>query len=217
MKKIFCLTLCLLMLLPIVSACKNTQVDDNSSSSDDESSDIQMGEYNDGADIESLYVTQLPANREYVNILDGQAYTLSRKPHENHVGPENGLTDSSDSSIENESAWTGFLGKEDIEITVDLGKSYDSLCGFSIDVMTDSPYGRGVPRSARLYVSEDGKTFTKAVSCGLYSMPMSAERSYYTVESYTEKGFSARYVKLVLGDILVNWTFLDGFRVYTAR
>lgn len=203
------------MLLPIMAACNADNTNDDSSAG--ESSDIQMGEYDDGADIDALYVTELPADREYVNILNGQAYTLNREPHEKYKGTENGLTDASASDVENNSAWSGFIGKSDIEITVDLGKSYDGLCGFSIDVMIDSPYGRGVPRSARLCVSDDGETFTKAVSCALYAMPMSNERSVYTIEGYTEKGFSARYVKLVLGDILVNWTFLDAFRVYTAK
>lgn len=223
MKKNICLILCLMMLISVFASCNDAQTNESSDVSDNPNSDTVSSEtssddivYNGGEDIEKLFTTVLPADREYINVAKNAKYTFSREPSDKYPDSGNLLTDSVHGSLESVSGFVGFIGKKPIEITLDLGRKIDGICGFSIDNIIDTEYGRGTPRSAVFYVSDDGENYVKAASSAVYTLMTGGGRRIYKIEAYTEKGFSARYVRLVLDDILINWTLLDEFKVYTC-
>ena len=166
MKKNICLILCLMMLISVFASCNDAQTNESSDASDNSNSDTVSSEtssddivYNGGEDIEKLFTTVLPADREYINVAKNAKYTFSREPSDKYPDSGNILTDSVRGSLESVSGFVGFIGKKPIEITLDLGRKIDGICGFSIDNIIDTEYGRGTPRSAAFYVSDDGENY----------------------------------------------------------
>lgn len=213
MKKTLSLIVCLLMLLSAFAAC-NTLTDNDDSSAPD-SSEVSDGNFGGDTDVDRLLSISLPSKRSYIDVAEGASYTFSREPHEKYKDGGNFLTDPASSDPLKPEEWVGFIGKDDIEITLDLGKTVDGICGFSIDILVDMAKGRSTPRLAELYASTDGENYVKAASGAEYSVA-SGSAKVSTLEAYTEKGFSARYIKLRLSDMVVNWAFLNSFRVYTC-
>ena len=75
MKKNICLILCLMMLISVFASCNDAQTNESSDASDNSDSDTVSSEtssddivYNGGEDIEKLFTTVLPADREYINV-----------------------------------------------------------------------------------------------------------------------------------------------------
>ncbi len=166
--------------------------------------------------ISKLLSIDLPENREYVNVLNCDVnYSFNRAPSESHPDTSGKLVDESKGKVNSDEDWVGFVGNDNIEISVDFGKMVECLCGFSILALLDSANDRGVPLSFELYISDDGSDYKKVISTGLYDLPKG--RSVRSISAYTEKGFSARYVKLVMSDISLNLVLVDAFRIYTCK
>lgn len=211
MKKTLSMILCLAMLLSLLVSCNDTN---------EESSIPDMSGAPDVSDVpvdglDKFFTISLPKERDYINVAGGLSYTFNREAHQKYGDSDNKLTDAKISDPTSTDGWVGFLGKDDIEITLDLGERIEGLCGFAIDTLVDSGSGRNTPRLAELYASDDGENYIKAASSAVYSIT-SGSAKVSTVEGYTEKGFSARYVKLRLSSMVVNWAFLDSLRIYTC-
>jgi hypothetical protein len=97
--------------------------------------------------------------------------------------------------------WVGFLGRDDIEITVDLGGLKTNLGGFSINTLYESSSGKGVPKTCEFWISQDGEKFVKIATSAKYPEVLDGSQ-VYTHAAYTQKGFDAAYVKIVLTDFV---------------
>ena len=211
MKKIICLLICVLMLLPTFVACDGGSTE----TSDSDNSQYIQNIFADDEVLKLLNI-DLPENREYVNILNSDVdYSFNRAPSKSYADSYNKLVDEYDAESGYPEDWVGFIGRNDIEITVDFGKKIEGLCGFSILTLLDRTNGRGVPLSYELYISDDGSDYKKIITTGLYSL--NDATAVNNVSAFTEKGFSARYVKLVMSDFLLSWVFIDAFRIYTCK
>lgn len=178
----------------------------------EQNSDAQSS---DSSEVNAVFNSELPADRKYINVINGASYTFNITPSDKYPDSGNKLTDGIESELENDDTWVGILGKKDIEIVFDLGETKNDLCGFAINTMFDSSVGRGIPKSVEMYASDDGTKFVRVASSSIYSSTFASKR-IIEHSAYTAKGFSARYVKLVITDIITSWTFIDNFRLFTA-
>jgi len=147
------------------------------------------------------------------NVAEGKAYTLTKAPEGGYPDEtEKGLTDGEKGGASySEKAWVGFLGKP--EIIVDLGEKRDGIYAFKVNTLGGGSAGVYAPNSFEVFVSDDGKTYTKAAARQFeQDLNIGAgtivERTIFT----STESVSGRYVKIVVGTNQ-SWIFIDEVEV----
>lgn len=147
------------------------------------------------------------------NIAEGKTYTLTKAPEGGYPDEtEKGLTDGEKGGASySEKAWVGFLGKP--EIIVDLGEKRDGIYAFKVNTLGGGSAGVYAPNSFEVFVSDDGKTYTKAAARQFeQDLNIGAgtivERTIFT----STESVSGRYVKIVVGTNQ-SWIFIDEVEV----
>lgn len=227
MKRILIILLCLLLLLPYAISCRENQptesseADESETSVDvsDESSEPMEFEADELVAIEnaekinSLLIGTLPTKIKYKNIATGCKYSINLETYEKIADDGKKLTDSTEAPIDDESKWIGFVGRKDIEVTLDLGGLKTNLGGASINCVYNTAGGRNIPKTFELWISQDGANFVKiGTSCR-----SGVATGYSTVYAHTVKTantFSATHIKVVLKDFVSIWTLIDSLKVY---
>ncbi len=219
LKKYTSLILAFLFILTSFASCAESGGDksdaesqpDESGNASEESSAAEIPAGAQAIDAALKY--DLPAEYAYVNIIDGNAYTINLESYKHYPDDGKKLTDNDDAVLNETDKWVGFLGRNDIEITVNLGGLKTNLGGFSINARYDVNAGDNIPKTCELWISNDGEEYTRIAAAVKYPEVLGAS-CIYTLSAYTQKGFDAAYVKLVLTDFISQWTLIDAVRVY---
>ena len=224
MKKLLALLLLTGLILPLMTACgKPSPAGQNSEDSEPGDETSQEVSYNEeelaaqllAAKIDGIYTGELPEKYEYVNIINGNSYTINLESYKNYPDDGKKLTDNDDALPADGDKWVGFLGKNDIEIIVDLGGLKTNLGGFSINNLYDSSSGKGVTKTAEFWVSADGVEYIKAATSFKYPSVIGTSQVYKHA-AYTQFTFDAAFVKVVLTGFVSQWTLVDGIKVFTV-
>ena len=155
-----------------------------------------------------------PVPQDFImrNIAAGCSYTYGRDPHRSL--PDNGGALTDGNALDAETAgWVGFIGKDDIVITLDLGNVKNDLCGVSLNLRHYESTGRNIPKTCEFYVSEDGENYVLLGVSARYPAVFNGN-IVFTHAYYSPKTFSAKYVKVVLKDFITVWTEIDELCVY---
>lgn len=163
--------------------------------------------------IDRLLKHEMPESFGYRNIIRQNSYSINLEPYKNYPDDGKKLTDNDDAGLEDDDKWVGFLGRKDIEVTVDLNGLQTNLGGFSVNCRYDVRAGDNVPKKCELWISEDGVEFMRIVTSAKYPEALSAS-TVFTLSAYTQKGFDAAFVKLVFTDFVSQWTLIDAVRIY---
>ncbi|MDD4125004.1 MAG: DUF4855 domain-containing protein [Eubacteriales bacterium] len=199
---------------PSVSADSQLEESENSEETSDISEDDENNEYLDTVvKIDSALKYGLPANCAYTNIINGNTYSINLEPYKHYPDDGKKLTDNDDAALSETEKWVGFLGRNDIEITVDLGGLQTNLGGFSINSRYEVNAGENIPKVCQLWISTDGEEYIKIATSEKYPDVLSGSR-VYTHSAYTQKGFDAAYIKIVLTGFVSQWTTVDAIKVY---
>ncbi len=228
MKKIISLLICAVLLLSALVSCTGSAGSDQSAQtpsgqtedSVDPGVDESSGDVTEvsGAaarikELDALLEESLPESYVPHNIASGCSYTYTREPHNSAQDKGGALTDSYVCDVES-SEWVGFIGKkEDICITLDLGGLKHDLCGASLDVLFNETTGRNVPKTCEFWVSEDGENYVLLGKSARYPTVFYG-KFVYKHAYFSQKTFSAAYVKVVLTDFISLWTYVDNLCVY---
>lgn len=146
----------------------------------------------------SALLTAVATTGEYKNnVALGKTYTFSSQPNSGYPDSTgNEMTDGlySSETDGHASGWTGW--NTDTDITIDLGEMYDGLNEFNVHALQLNGWGINVPPSIKVYISDDGETFTEVA---LIPDPEGVDRTKdniaYDCRLVLDEAVSARYVK----------------------
>ena len=151
----------------------------------------------------------------------GAGYSMSREPSGSRPDAGGQLTDgsfcTSHTSEAEVSKYIGFVGRDELVITLDLGEVKTELFDFSIMMLSSSLKSSSLPRYVVFSVSDDGESY---IDIGkIYRDADVADGANYKFLLQLQKGISARYVRMsVPKDAIVGvWLYVDEFQVYSYR
>jgi len=142
-----------------------------------------------------------------INVAAGKTYTTNVESNPTYPDTDNKeLTDGKlgDATNTNSSAWAGFNGLAvgsgaTYDIIVDLGEHTDGLRKFSVNAHQQHSWGIKVPAVIKIYVSEDGTSWTQVAMTNVSSEIMeSLYPGGHTFTAMAEEEVSGRFVKYAL-------------------
>lgn len=227
MKKTLLIFLSLLIMSTLLVSCLG---DKNPDSSVDEST--SQGDISENSDVSEISEEEsdpeviakigkinaalkynLPDSYGYSNIIAGQKYTINLDSYSQLPDDGKKLTDNDDAALGDNEKWVGFLGRKDIEITVDLENLETNLGGFSVNCRYNTNAGENIPKICEFWISADGEEYVKIATSERYPSVYSSSL-VYTHSAFTQKGFEARYIKIVLTGFVSQWTAVDAIKLY---
>ena len=233
MKRLVVMIICASVLLSLLAGCTSPDngqgttpsqtetVSENAASEiSEQSGDIEVSTPEESGDPVAARIRELnallkdPVPQDFIkrNIASGCSYTYGRDPHRSL--PDNGGALTDGNALDAETAgWVGFIGKDDIAVTLDLGSVKNDLCGASLNLRHYESTGRNIPKTCEFYVSEDGDNYVLLGVSARYPAVLNGN-IVFVHAYYSPKTFSARYVKIVLKDFITVWTEIDEFCVY---
>ncbi len=126
-------------------------------------------------------------------VSEGKTYTSSADSIKGFVDRDY-LTDGKITKSYTLGSWVGYEGNQKIEIVVDLGKVYDTLCAFSLPCYSNSLTGSYMPVAVTYAVSEDGNSYTDIGRV----FGTASNQQVYDFPLYLNKTAKGRYVRFTL-------------------
>lgn len=126
-------------------------------------------------------------------VSEGKKYTSSASNIKGFVD-RNYLTDGKATKSYTLGQWVGYEGNQKIEIVVDLGQVYETLCAFSIPCYSNALTGAFAPVAVTYAVSEDNETFTDIGRV----FGTASNQEVYDYPLYLNKTAKGRYVRFTL-------------------
>lgn len=206
MKKISFVALLLsaVMILPLLCGCVDNATE-NSDTSIEASANVSENEQQ-GEPVE---------NPEYETVVSlGKTYTASTEADAKYADTYNAeLTDGVLAPIDdddyNNVSFAGFSGSAPLQITIDLGSSYDRIYKVTAGYLSTTNAGIAPPASIEVHTSENGRKFTKV---GEMTVPEFVEGKRLEAVLDSDYYIGGRYIKLVI--LKMNtWIFLDEITV----
>ena len=214
MKKTALLLAFLLLFTFALSACNGNGAESEPESIESETpSDESASEEGSSAEeskTESSAEESLPPEEyTYASVISsGKSYTKSQPAGDSYpdtYGTE--LTDGLFAVTESPSYTDeNFVGvAESFQVEIDLGEVYDRIYQFETSYLATTQAGIGSPASVRIYVSEDGKEWTRT---GTSRFPKYEEDTIQRCVLHLDHPVSARYVRFDIKRSS-HWLFVD--------
>ncbi len=152
---------------------------------------------------ELLYWYELSGDRE-VNVAYGKDYTSSSNSNPAYVDTDGvELTDGilGNGADGHSPTWAGYNGAAGgkYEFVIDLGEKFENIGSFGVNALQLDGWGIAVPKSVKVYVSDDNENWTEAasldVSADIYG---SKEQDAHDITVKPASAVSGRYVKFEL-------------------
>lgn len=129
-------------------------------------------------------------------VTEGARYRKSSDAVENFSDDDDLLTDGEDTGKEMESgAYAGFIGKEDLNIDINLNKAVEGICDFELHMYQHQVLQYLLPYYVDFYISDDGKNFT---FIGRVFAPSDLNVTNYVFSLHTAKAYTAKWVRFSL-------------------
>ncbi len=218
MKKWFCLSLALLLLL---ASCTKEPDGGSSAESENASFATESTESSEGevsavfeeneliAEIGAFLSENVPdRSMKAKSLLAGLKYTYSTPPVESYPDENfSKLTDGLIRDLFDKWSWVGFKGSVAPSITFDLGGTEHALADLEIHMLRQIDYGIELPQEVQISLSDDGEHFTLIST--LQTPDDLSESSQYTYRFALPQTVSARYVRVTLQRKADNFLFID--------
>ena len=139
-----------------------------------------------------------------VNVAFGKDYTASTKSNASYTDTDG--VELTDGNLGNGAdayspTWAGYNGAAGgkYEYVIDLGEKFENIASFSVNALQLKSWGITVPKSIKVYVSDDNVAWTEAGALDIPSATYnSAAQEALTFEVKTASAVSGRYVKFEL-------------------
>ena len=227
MKRIIVLVLLAALLLPTLFACTPSGEESKNEVSADISTDVSTDSSSTSKtptvdELNAIYKYDIDrTDKERYLISSGKKYTCSREVYDGL--PDNDGTKLTDGEYMSAGTYEGtlcsvaFVGRNAVEITLDLGEVVSEVSDFGINVVYSKAMNAALPRYISYSVSTDGENFIEIGK--VYRTMTPPENSSIPFALKLQKGIDARYIKAsVPKDALASiWLYFDEFCVYKYK